>query len=279
MDGYLVVSGKGSEAQNEDNIFYKEKVTPLIKKMQTAECDDSIDSYDKQLVRNSISMIRNTKHSRNAYSHFFALKFGYSSYVENDNLNKLKGFIKAKFPQSPSIQNLGKKGTPGCKLSELMFARMHQIYNERIQKFKQETLKGAKLELAFYISENKLISLNGIATEYILVDFWASWCRSYLKENPYLKEALRKHKNNLSIYAVSINRFPAAWEKAIKRDNSKELIHIIGTDLSGLPNGVVQGVGIKLISANFLLDKNHCIIAKDLRGERLVQVLDSLVRK
>ena len=36
---------------------------------------------------------------------------------------------------------------------------------------------------------------------------------------------------------------------------------------------------IKVIPTNFLIDKEQRIIAKDLHGERLIQVLDSLIQK
>lgn len=279
IDGYLVISGKGSDAQNENNTFRARYIDPVVKKIDTSKDVDSVEYYTKQLVENSISMINTTNHPENAYSHFLILRLGYSNYVGNENLNKLKSFIKARFPEAPYIQNLDKRTDAPSESSKLMSARMGQIYKERELRFKQDTAIGAKLELLFCNLEGKLVSLSDVTSEYILVDFWASWCGPCQKEIPYLKEVLNKYKGKLNILAISIDRFPEAWKKAIKRDNSEAFIHLIGSDFDGLPNKVVQGLGIKSIPANFLLDKNHCIIAKNLRGERLVQVLDSLIQK
>lgn len=55
--------------------------------------------------------------------------------------------------------------------------------------------------------------------------------------------------------------------------------HVIGTDLRGMPNKRIQGLGIKSIPANFLLDREQRIIAKNLYGEQLVQTLDSLMQQ
>ncbi len=278
LDGYLIISGKGSDAQNEDNNFRTKFIEPIMKKIETSGSVDSVEYYTRQLVGNSISMIKTTDHPQNAYGHFLALRLEYSSYVGSDSLNKLKSFIKAKFPQATYIQNLDKKTAHPSKQSELMSARMQQIYKEREVIYKQNTTMDAKVVLSLCNSEKKIISLNDVTSEYILVDFWASWCAPCQKEIPYLKEALNKYKSKLNIYAVSLDRFSEAWEKAIKRDNSEDFIHVIGTDYNGLPNKVVKGLGIKSIPANFLLDNNHRIIAKNLRGERLVQVLDSLIQ-
>lgn len=280
IDGYhLVISGKGSDAENEDITFRERCIDPVIKKMETLKDMDSVEYYTKQIVENSISMIKATNHPENAYSHFIVLRFGYGNHVGNDNLNKLKSLIKAKFPEAPYIQNLDKRTDPPSESSKLMSDRMSQIYKERELRFKQDTAIGAKLELSFSNLEGKLVSLSDVTSEYILVDFWASWCGPCQKEIPYLKEVLSKYKGKLNIIAVSIDRFPDAWKKGIKRDNSEDFIHLIGSDFEGLPNKAVQGLGIKSIPANFLLDKNHCIIAKNLRGERLLQVLDSLIQK
>lgn len=279
IDGHLVISGKGSDAQNEDNTFRARYIDPIVKKIDTSKDMDSVEYYTKQIVENSINMIETTNHPENAYSHFLVLRLEYGSYVGNDNLNRLKNLIKAKFPEAPYIQNLNKRTAPPSESSKLMSARIEQIYKERELYFKQDTAMGAKLELSFCSLEGNLVSLNDVTSEYILVDFWASWCGPCQKEIPYLKEVLSKYKGKLNIFAISIDRFPDAWKKAIKRDNSENFIHLIGSDFDGLPNKVVQGLGIKSIPANFLLDKNHCIIARNLRGERLVQVLDSLIQK
>ena len=53
----------------------------------------------------------------------------------------------------------------------------------------------------------------------------------------------------------------------------------MGAASDGFPNERIKGMGIKSIPANFLLDKDRRIVAKDLRGERLMQVLDSLMSK
>ena len=124
-----------------------------------------------------------------------------------------------------------------------------------------------------------MVSADELPQEYVLVDIWASWCKPCQKEVPYLRAAQEKYGDRLAIYAVSIDRFPNRWKAAIERDNTQSFIHTMGAASDGFPNERIKGMGIKSIPANFLLDKDRRIVAKDLRGERLMQVLDSLMSK
>ena len=116
-------------------------------------------------------------------------------------------------------------------------------------------------------------------TDYILVDFWASWCKPCRQEIPYIKQALGKYENDLSVYAISIDEKHQAWRKAIEQDSTQVFHHVIGTYSNGQPSRLLKRLNVKSIPANFLLDKNKRIIAKNLRGKELIQTLDSLMAK
>jgi hypothetical protein len=55
--------------------------------------------------------------------------------------------------------------------------------------------------------------------------------------------------------------------------------HLIGTYPNGQRSRLLRQLNIEIIPTNFLIDNNQRIIAKDLHGERLIQVLDSLIQK
>ena len=128
------------------------------------------------------------------------------------------------------------------------------------------------------IDERK-VSLATLNTDYILVDFWASWCKPCRQEIPYIKQALGKYENDLSVYAISIDEKHQAWRKAIEQDSTQVFHHVIGTYSNGQPSRLLKRLNVKSIPANFLLDKNKRIIAKNLRGKELIQTLDSLMAK
>lgn len=92
-----------------------------------------------------------------------------------------------------------------------------------------------------------------------------------------MKKALNEYPENLSIYAVSIDRNHELWKKAIKKDSLQNFIHVIGTDNNRKILKEVEDLGVERIPKSFLLDKNRKIIAKDLHDGRLLEVLDSLI--
>lgn len=279
-DGTIRLSGKGSDAYNEDQNFRDSIINPLIEKIENCSTDDSIDYYSNLLALSSIRHIKSTTHPDNAYGNFLALQMGYSSYAQKHiNLSELKEFIQKKFPDIPYIQFIGKGDGSPSKESEMHSRRIEQIFQKRAEVFKQDTAIGNKIELSFYDAKNNLISLNQIKEEYILIDIWASWCKPCQKEIPYLKEAWKKYKDKLCIYAVSIDRRFNAWQNAIRRDSTECFTHVLGSDRQGLPNKKIQGLGVKSIPANFLLNNKRQIIAKDLRGKKLIETLDSLIQK
>ena len=83
----------------------------------------------------------------------------------------------------------------------------------------------------------------------------------------------------MTVYAVSLDRKRDAWQQAIEEDGTQGFVQLIGTFPNGNPVSTLLNLDIRTIPANFLLDKDRRIVAKDLRGEELMQTLDSLLEK
>ena len=117
----------------------------------------------------------------------------------------------------------------------------------------------------------KEISLSSFKGKYVLVDFWASWCKPCRDENPNLVRAYRKYKDkNFTILGVSLDRpnEKDAWMNAVMKDS---LTWTQVSDLKDWQSPVVNlyKFGESGIPYNILVDPQGKIIAERLRGEEL----------
>ena len=124
--------------------------------------------------------------------------------------------------------------------------------------------------------DGQKVSLNSFRGKYVLVDFWASWCKPCRMENPNVVAAFNKYKGkNFTILGVSLDKEKDPWIKAISDD---QLFWNHASDLKFWNSVVVPMYGIEGIPFNVLVDPNGIVIAKDLRGEDLHKKLGEVLK-
>jgi len=119
------------------------------------------------------------------------------------------------------------------------------------------------------------VKISSFRGKYVLIDFWASWCRPCRMENPNVVAAFKKyHGKNFTILGVSLDQAKQAWLNAIQMDG---LTWTQVSDLKGWGNEVAGLFHVTSIPQNLLIGPDGKIVAKNLRGEALEQKLNELL--
>lgn len=122
-------------------------------------------------------------------------------------------------------------------------------------------------ELNFESPNGELIALSSLRGKYVLVDFWASWCKPCRMENPKVLELYNKYKSKgFEIYGYSLDEKHENWVNAIAEDGIN-WVHT--SDLLGWKAAGSIAYGVQSIPATFLIDPEGFIIARNLDGAKL----------
>lgn len=126
-------------------------------------------------------------------------------------------------------------------------------------------------EISLPQPNGEVLKLSDLRGEYVLIDFWASWCGPCRKENPNVRKVYAKyHDKGFEILGVSLDKNSTAWLNAIEQDDL-QWRHI--SDLKYWQSDVVPEYQIKGIPLTYLVDPQGNIVAKNLRGPSLEQKL------
>lgn len=119
------------------------------------------------------------------------------------------------------------------------------------------------------------LALSDLRGSYVLIDFWASWCRPCRIENPNVKRIYERfHEKGFEILGVSLDRDLGAWQKAIQ-DDRLPWKHV--SDLGFWNNAAAQEYGVNSIPYTVLVDREGRIIEKGLRAHELEPKLEQLL--
>ena len=107
--------------------------------------------------------------------------------------------------------------------------------------------------------------------KYLLLDFWASWCKPCRKEIPNILKLYKKyHTDGFEVVSISADTSEAAWKKALDEEKLPWY-----NDRDG-QQGICTLYKVQYYPTIYLIDADGKVVAKDIRGEELAAKLADL---
>ncbi|UOB18929.1 TlpA family protein disulfide reductase [Abyssalbus ytuae] len=112
-----------------------------------------------------------------------------------------------------------------------------------------------------------------------IIDLWASWCAPCRKENREILVPVwdKYHDQGLQIVSYGLESDESAWREAAERDGADQWFQ--ASDLQGDDAPFLKKIRIQTIPANFILDDKGVVVAKNIHGKALTDLVKSYMEK
>lgn len=137
--------------------------------------------------------------------------------------------------------------------------------------FSTKDISGKEVKLSEIYAEN-----------YVLLDFWASWCQPCMKQMPLIRELNNIYDNKgLKIIGLSSDKDTTHWKNTVEKHKLGDWLQVLSSSNSNnyyFPIDISDYYGVKEIPAYFLIDKKGEVVARwNHIGEEETLIIKNLI--
>lgn len=273
LRNYTVEGSDESELLREFNKFYVEglsRISSILENYSGA----NLSSEDKRAMMQEYSqeyrsikreqlrfIIENKERIAAVYALYQRLpneKFLFSNRDDIIYFRTVADAIEASYPTSPFLPTL-----------RTDIARM-EAHKSLISQIKEAGYPDFELPDMY----GKKIRLSSLAGKIILLSFWSAEAGSMNNINAELKTIYARFaEQGFEVYQVGIDTSKAVWINSVQE---QQLPWISVGDMRGGNSPVLGMYNVKTLPANFLIDKEGNIVAKNIYGNALEQQLEKM---
>jgi len=203
-------------------------------------------------------------------------------------LDELNAFIKNKMSETTGLYatSLRWKGAKNIVLFDSLASKFEAKHpnleitkkiREKVTRLQQTAIGGHAADIRLPTADDTQLKLSSIRSKYVLIDFWASWCAPCRRESAGLNKLYTSYsRNDFDIYGVSLDDKKQKWIDALEKDN-RSWANV--SSLERFKTPAAYDYAVTALPDNYLIDQNRTIIAKNIHGDELSKLLDTLLVK
>jgi thiol-disulfide isomerase/thioredoxin len=201
------------------------------------------------------------------------------NYVLNNPRNQLSGFYMTQLQMDTvakyydSLADAVKNG-----LFKNMIEYKLKRYNDytTLQKNKLQIREGKTApDFTLQSISGEQLSLYSLDREFVVLDFWGSWCGWCIKGFPKMKEYYNKYKDRVAFMGIACRDTEEKWKKAVA-DNQLNWLHVI----NNTGNDIAVKYAVEAYPTKIIIDRDKKIVAV-FQGESddFYAKLDEVIKK
>lgn len=169
------------------------------------------------------------------------------------------------------------------RLITLVLVAVIGMYVYRYYSLQPKFINGEQApEFSATLMDGSDFRLSDLKGQYVLLDFWGSWCGPCRRQNPALvklhnnfEDARFQDASGFKIVSIALESNPAPWRLAIEKDKLNWDLHILDGSMgvNAPPNSIGNQYQIQSIPASFLLDTEGRIIAVNASFRQIQRLL------